>query len=78
MKSIFEFVHHNVLVDDMNDDKMEYMKFGKVGLNNHVSLLHSNILQRTHQQARFGMKKIFGLSALQALCSICARVVISN
>ena len=41
----FEFVHHNVSVDDMNDKKLEYAKFGKVGLNNHTSLSHSNILQ---------------------------------
>lgn len=27
-----EFVHLNVLVEDMNDDKMEYAKFGKVDL----------------------------------------------
>ena len=57
VKSIFEFVHHNVLVDDMNDGKMEYMKFKKVALNNHVSLLHSDILQRAHQRAHFCMKK---------------------
>lgn len=45
----FEFVHHNVLVSDMNHGIMEYKKFGKVGLNNRVSLLHSNFLQRAHQ-----------------------------
>lgn len=28
----FEFVHHNVLADDMNGGKMEYAKFGKLGL----------------------------------------------
>lgn len=27
-----EFVHLHVLVEDMNDDKMEYAKFGKVDL----------------------------------------------
>jgi hypothetical protein len=30
----FEFVHHNVSVEDMNDGKMEYTKSGKLGLNN--------------------------------------------
>ena len=38
----FEFVHHNVLLEDMNDNKMEYEKFGKMGLNNRVSLSQSN------------------------------------
>ena len=45
----FEFVHHNVLSDDMSDEKMEYAKFGKVGLKNRVKLSHSIILQRSHQ-----------------------------
>ena len=45
----FEFVHHNVIAIDMNKGKMKYTKFGKVGLNNHVSLSHSNILQSAHQ-----------------------------
>lgn len=40
----FEFVHHNMSADDMNVGKMEYTKFGKVGLKNHVSLSHNNIL----------------------------------
>lgn len=48
-RNIFEFVHHNVLVEDMNDMKLEYVKFGNVGLNNHVSLSHSKISQTTHQ-----------------------------
>jgi hypothetical protein len=56
----FKFVQHNVCAEDMNDGKMEYAKFGKVGLNNGVSLSHSNILQRAHQRARF--------------CITCARV----
>lgn len=41
----FEFVHHNVSADDMNG-KMEHAKFRKVGLNDRVSLSHSNVLQR--------------------------------
>lgn len=40
----FEFVHCNVSAEDMNDGKMEYTNFGKVGLNNCVILSHSNIL----------------------------------
>lgn len=32
MKSIFEFVHHNVSPEDMN---VKFTKFGKVGLNIH-------------------------------------------
>ena len=45
----FWFVHPNVSTEDMNEGKLEYAKFGKVGLNNHVSLSPSNILQRAHQ-----------------------------
>ena len=57
----FEFVHHNVLAEDMNDGQMEYVKFGEVGMNNRVSLSHSNILQRPHQWAQFHMKKHLGV-----------------
>ena len=32
----FEFVHHSVWVEDMNDGQMVYRKFGKVGLENCV------------------------------------------
>lgn len=28
----FEFVHHNVFANGLNEGKMEYTKFGKVGL----------------------------------------------
>jgi hypothetical protein len=45
----FEFAHHDVIADDTNEGKMKYAKFGKVGLNNHVSLLHNNVLQSAHQ-----------------------------
>lgn len=34
----FEFVHHNVFAEDMNEMKMKYAKFGNVRLNNCVSL----------------------------------------
>ena len=27
----FKFVHHNITADDMNECKLEYVKFGKVG-----------------------------------------------
>ena len=33
----FDFVHHNVSAHDMNEGKIEYAKFGKVGFNNYVS-----------------------------------------
>lgn len=33
----YEFVQCNVSVDVVNDNKMEYAKFAKLGLNNHVS-----------------------------------------
>ena len=56
----FEFVHHNVSADDMNEGKMEYAKFGRMGLKNLVSLSHNNILQCAHQWARFCMKKHVG------------------
>jgi hypothetical protein len=32
----FEFVHHNISTDDMNDGKMKYEIFGKVGLNDRM------------------------------------------
>ena len=57
MEEHFEFVHHNVSTNDMNQGTMEYAKFGKVRLNNYVGLSHSNILQRAHQWACFCMKK---------------------
>ena len=44
----FEYLNHNVYVDDTNEGKMEYVKLGKVGLKNLVSLFHNNILQRAH------------------------------
>lgn len=44
-----EFVNHNVLGDDMNEGKMEYVKSSKVGMKNHVSLSHNNILQRANE-----------------------------
>lgn len=44
----FKFVHHKFFVDDMNECKLEYVKFGKVRLNNHVTLCDSNMLQSAH------------------------------
>lgn len=61
-KEHFEFVHHNVFAHDMNEGKMKYAKFGKVGLNNRVSLSNLNILQMDNQWARFRMKKHMGVN----------------
>ena len=67
----FEFVHHNILADDMSDGKMEYENFGKVGLNNHMSPSHSNILQRAHQWSHFHMKKHLGATLPGTLYRMC-------
>ena len=53
----FEFVHHNVFANNMNEGKLEYAKLKNISLNNCVSLSHSNILQRAHQRACFCIKK---------------------
>lgn len=58
----FEFVHDNVLVEVMNDGTLEYAKVEKVGLNNHVSLLRSNILHQAHRWARFCIKEHLGVT----------------
>lgn len=50
-------MHHNVSANDMNEGKMEHVKFGKMELNICVSLSHSNILQRAHQWPYFCMEK---------------------
>lgn len=63
----FEFVHH-MSAEDMNDRKMEYVKFGKVGLSNYMSLSYSNILQRAHKWARFRMKNHLGTTLPETLC----------
>jgi hypothetical protein len=67
----FEFVHHDVSAHDMNEGKMEYAKFGKVGFNNYVNLSHSNILQRAHQWTRFRMRKHLGVTFLGTLFHMC-------
>ena len=56
----FEFVHHNVLAEDMNDGKLEYVKLNKVGMNNCVSLSHSNILQRVSSMGWILYDEAFG------------------
>ena len=61
-KEHFKFIHHNVFAQDMNDGKLEYAKFGKIGLNNSVCPSHSNTLQRAHQWAHFRMKKHLGVT----------------
>ena len=67
----FEFVHHNVCADGVNEDKLEYAKFGKVGLNNHVSLSHSIILQMTHQWGSFSHEKHLGVIHPNTLFHMC-------
>lgn len=52
----FELVHHNVSVNEMNNRKSEYIKFGKVNLNNQVSLSHNKTLQIAHQWAHCRVK----------------------
>lgn len=49
----FEYVHHNISSKDMNEDKLEYAKFRKVGLKNQVNLFPYNILQGAHQWPNF-------------------------
>lgn len=68
----FEFVHRNVSAEDMNDGKMEYTKFGKVGLNNCVILSHSNILQGPTNGTSL-YEEALGCF-LPALCTTCAIV----
>lgn len=60
MEEHFEFVHHNVYVDDINEGKMEYVKFMKVGLNNCVSLSHSNIFAKGSSMGMFSYEEVFG------------------
>jgi hypothetical protein len=71
MKEHFEYVHHNVSADDMSEGKMAYANFGKVGPNNHVSLSHSNILQKVHQWASFFMKKFLGVTLYGTFYHMC-------
>jgi len=55
----------------LNDKKLEYAKFGKVCLNNHTSLSHSNILQRPNQWACFCTKKHLGATLPDTLFHMC-------
>ena len=50
---------------------MEYVKFEKVGLSNHVSFSHSNILQRVYQWGFFRMKKHLGVILVGILFHVC-------
>lgn len=50
----------NVYAEHMNEGEMKHAKFGKVGLNNHVNLSPSNILQRAHQWATVLYEEVFG------------------
>ena len=47
-KTILSLFITNFFADDMNECKLEYVKFGKIGLNNHVNLCDSNMLQSAH------------------------------
>lgn len=69
----YEFVHHNISSDDMNREKLDYAKFGKVGAKNRVSLFHSNILQRSHLWTKFCMRKHLVVS-LHGKLFICVKV----
>lgn len=69
----FEFVHHNIYSDDMNREKLDYAKFGKVGVKNRVSLFHSNILQRSHLWTKSCMRKHLGVP-LYGKLFICVKV----
>jgi hypothetical protein len=44
---------------------------GRWDFKNHVSLSHSNILQRTHEWARFCMKKQLGVTLPGILFHMC-------
>lgn len=61
-KDHFEFVYHDLSANDMNEDKLEYTKCGRIGLNIWVSLFHINILQRAYQCAQFRMKRHLGVT----------------
>ena len=61
----------------MNDGKMEYTKFGKVSLNNCVSLSHNNILQKDSSMGMISHENTWVL-CLPALCFVCAKVVNST
>lgn len=52
-KEHFEFVHHNVSADDMNEGKLEYAKVGKVDLNNCVGLSHGSIIAKGSSMGLF-------------------------
>lgn len=56
----FDFVHHNVSACKMNVGKLECTKFGKVGLNNHVSLSHSQKLANGSPMIKDSYEKTFG------------------
>jgi hypothetical protein len=55
----FEFVHHIASANDMNEGKMEYMKFVKVGLNNCVSLSHISLFAKGSSMGMFSYEEIF-------------------
>lgn len=71
----FDFVHHNVSACKMNVGKLECTKFGKVGLNNHVSLSHSQKLANGSPMIKDSYEKNIWVSPYLELCITCARTV---
>jgi hypothetical protein len=75
-KEYFEFVHHSVSTEDVNDGKMKYDQFKKVGLNNCVSLSprggHSIVkLRTTCKQKKSTFSKNFASPKWVKILSIC-------
>lgn len=68
----FEFVHHIVSTEHMNEGVMENAKFEKVGLNTRANLSHSNILQIAYQWACF-VRNVFLVLVFMVLYCICTR-----
>lgn len=62
MLRILSLCTNNVSTANMNGGKMEYAKFGRVRLSNHVIPCYGHILQRAHQQTCFQMKKYLGVT----------------
>lgn len=53
----FEFVHHNVSPEDM---EVEFAKFEKVNLKNHVSLSHKTMFAKGPSMGIFLCEEAFG------------------
>lgn len=57
----FEFVHHNVSANDMNEGKMEYAKFGKISFNNYIA--------KGSSMGTFSYEEVFGCYSCQEALS---------